>query len=101
MPKLYEYFGLIVLFYSNEHDPIHVHGVHGHRATRAELVVEGGQVVTIVYGPVKGREPLAPAQMRAFRKLVEHYHDDIVRKWIEYFVLHRRVEPEVISRRLP
>jgi len=23
MPKLYEYFGLIVLFYSNEHYPIH------------------------------------------------------------------------------
>jgi len=26
MPKLYEYFGLVVLFYSNEHDPVHVHG---------------------------------------------------------------------------
>ncbi|MFZ4455430.1 MAG: DUF4160 domain-containing protein [Bacteroidales bacterium] len=25
MPKLYEYFGLIVLFYSHEHEPIHVH----------------------------------------------------------------------------
>ncbi len=25
MPKLYEYFGLIVLFYSNELEPIHVH----------------------------------------------------------------------------
>lgn len=27
MPKLYEYFGLIVLFYSDEHEPIHVHGL--------------------------------------------------------------------------
>ena len=26
MPKLYEYFGLIVIFYANEHDPVHVHG---------------------------------------------------------------------------
>ena len=26
MPKLYEYYGLIILFYSNEHGPIHVHG---------------------------------------------------------------------------
>lgn len=25
-PKLYEYFGLIILFYSQEHEPIHVHG---------------------------------------------------------------------------
>ena len=26
MPKLYEYFGLIVMFYANEHEPVHVHG---------------------------------------------------------------------------
>ena len=26
MPKLYEYFGLIILFYANEHEPVHVHG---------------------------------------------------------------------------
>ena len=26
MPKLYEYLGLDVFFYSNEHQPVHVHG---------------------------------------------------------------------------
>ena len=26
MPKLYEYFGLIIMFYANEHVPVHVHG---------------------------------------------------------------------------
>jgi hypothetical protein len=25
MPKIYEYFGLIFLFYANDHEPIHVH----------------------------------------------------------------------------
>ncbi len=25
MPEIYEYFGLIFYFFSNEHDPIHVH----------------------------------------------------------------------------
>ncbi len=24
--KLYEYFGVLVMFYSNEHEPVHVHG---------------------------------------------------------------------------
>ena len=27
MPKLYEYFGIIVLFHSNEQMPVHVHGI--------------------------------------------------------------------------
>ena len=25
MPKIFEYFGFIFYFYSNEHEPIHVH----------------------------------------------------------------------------
>ena len=30
MPKLYEYLGIVVYFYSNEHEPIHVHGTKIH-----------------------------------------------------------------------
>lgn len=39
MPKLYEYFGLIVMFYANEHEPIHVHGRLQGCECRAELIV--------------------------------------------------------------
>jgi hypothetical protein len=35
MSKLYEYLGLIVLFYANEHEPVHVHGASGVRGMRA------------------------------------------------------------------
>lgn len=31
MSKLYEYFGLIVLFYANEHEPVHVCGKYHDR----------------------------------------------------------------------
>jgi hypothetical protein len=40
MPKLYEYFGLIVLFYSNEHEPVHVHGKYQGCESRAEFIIE-------------------------------------------------------------
>jgi len=59
MPKLYEYFGIIVLFYSNEHEPIHVHGKCQGRESKAELILENGNVVKINYSPVKGRKPLS------------------------------------------
>ncbi|MBQ9467344.1 MAG: DUF4160 domain-containing protein [Muribaculaceae bacterium] len=29
MPKIFEYFGFVFFFYSNEHEPIHVHVIHG------------------------------------------------------------------------
>ncbi|MEX0775173.1 MAG: DUF4160 domain-containing protein [Phycisphaeraceae bacterium] len=100
MPKLYEYMGIIVLFYSNEHEPIHVHGKHQGRETRAELVIRDGRVVEIRYGPVRGRRPLDGAVFQDFQTLVTHHADDIVQKWIDYFVLHRRVQPQVITKRI-
>ena len=40
MPKLYEYLGVIVFFYSNEHEPVHVHGRHGFYESKIKLVEE-------------------------------------------------------------
>jgi hypothetical protein len=100
MPKLYEYFGLIILFYSNEHEPIHVHGKYQGAESRAELMIENGKIVDIQFGPVKGRRPLDPVQLKHFQTLVKHYAEEIVQKWIDYFVLHKSVKPEVITRKI-
>jgi hypothetical protein len=100
MPKLYEYFGLRVYFYTNEHEPIHVHGRHAGRESRAEIIVEGGRVVGVVFGEVAGKRPLEGQKRRDFEALVEAKADDIVRRWIEFFVHNIRSKPETIIRRL-
>jgi len=64
MPKLYEYFGLIFLFYSNEHEPIHVHGRYQHKESKAEIIFEDGKFREVRIGEVKGKEPLDPANMK-------------------------------------
>ena len=84
----------------NEHEPIHVHGKHQGRETRAELVIRNGRVVDIIYSAIRGRRPLEGVQLQDFQTLVAHHADDIVQKWIDYFVLHCRVQPEVITRRI-
>jgi len=100
LPKLYEYFGLVVLFYSNEHEPVHVHGLFQGLESRAELVVKNGVVVDVKIGDVKGRRPLDSKHLADFRLLVERYGDDIVRKWVDFFVLHKSVKAKQITRRL-
>ena len=100
LPKLYEYFGLIVLFYSNEHEPVHVHGLYQGSECRAELVVEDGVVIDINFSNVRGRRSLAPAQLADFKLLVSRYADDIVNRWVDFFVLHKQVTPKRITRRL-
>ena len=47
MPKIYEYFGFIFLFYSNEHEPIHVHvNNDGHEAF-FEIIMENGKLILL------------------------------------------------------
>lgn len=100
MPKLYEYFGLIFMFYSNEHEPIHVHGKYQNLESKAEIIFENGKFREVKIGDVNGKEPLDPANMKKFKKIVELYRDDIVRKWIEFFVYNIEITPEKITRKI-
>lgn len=100
MPKLYEYFGLIFLFYSNEHEPIHIHGKFQDRESKAEIIFENGKFKEIVIREVKGKKPLDGQNMNKFKKIVELYRDDIVRKWIDFFVYNIEIEPEQITKKV-
>jgi hypothetical protein len=100
VPKLYEYFGLVVLFYANEHEPVHVHGKSQGRESRAEIIIVNGEVNEIRYSSVFGRAPLENNEMRFFEEVVTARADDIVSKWIDFFVLNKPVKSERITRRL-
>jgi len=100
MPKLYEYFGLVVYFYANEHEPVHVHGECQGRESKAELLLQNGRVVSILFRNVPGRRPLAGAKLRDFKRLVQARADDIVRRWIDFHVMRQHNEPEIITRKL-
>lgn len=100
MPKLYEYFGLIVLFYSNEHEPIHVHCKYQGKESKAELIFENGKFVEVRITSVPGKEPLGSQNLKKFKTLVEAYRDDIVRKWVDFFVYNIPIEPERITKKL-
>ena len=100
MPKLYEYFGLIILFYSNEHEPIHVHGKYQGRESKAEIIFENGEFKEVRVLVVKGKEPLDSKNEKRLRKLVEHFREDIVQKWVDFFVYNKEVKSEVITKRI-
>jgi hypothetical protein len=47
-----------------------------------------------------GRGPLDANEMRFFEEIVTARADEIVAKWIDFFVLHKPIKPERITRRL-
>lgn len=100
MPKLYEYLGILVYFYSNEHEPIHVHGKHAGRESRAEIVLQDGRIVSIEFGNVAGKRPLEGQKLKDFETLVEAKAEEIVGRWINFFVHNVRSKPEIITRKI-
>ena len=100
MPKLYEYFGLVFLMFSNEHSPIHVHVRYGGAESILELVILDGKVVNVVFRKLGNKRMLPPAQQRDAEAFVRAKAKDIARKWNEYFVLHKHVAPERITKRI-
>jgi hypothetical protein len=100
MPKLYEYFGLVAFFFANEHEPIHVHGRYQDSEAKAEIVVENGKVVEIRIKKVRGAKPLSQQHLSDFRTLIERYADEIVQKWIDFFVLGKHIKPKTIKRKI-
>ena len=100
MPKLYEYFGLIILFYSNEHEPIHVDGKYQEMESKAEIIFENGKFKKVRIVKVKGKKPLDSKQEKKLKLLVENFRDDIVKKWVDFFVYNKAVESKTITRKI-
>lgn len=100
MPKLYEYLGLIILFYSNEHKPIHVHGKYQGTESKAEIIFIDGVFKEVRISAVRGKKPLDLKNLKNFKVFEEAYRDQIVNKWVEYFVYNKPIETEVIAKRI-
>ncbi len=62
--------------------------------------VEDGRVKEIRIMKVKGRKPLDSAELKNFETFVTQRADDIVQKWIDYFVLHKKVKFEKVGRKV-
>jgi hypothetical protein len=100
MPKIFEYLGILIFFYSNEHEPIHVHARYNEFESKAEFYIVNGEIVEIKIKFVKGSNPLTGSKLKDFELFLENYGERIVEKWIDYFVYHKVVDFEKINAKI-
>ncbi|WP_339754456.1 DUF4160 domain-containing protein [Algoriphagus aquimarinus] len=100
MPKIFEYMGIILFFYSNEHEPIHVHARKGEFESKAEFIIIEGVIEEIRIKNVTGAAPLIGKNLKDFQNFLSLYSNKIVAKWVDYFVYHKSVEFEKIQRKI-
>lgn len=75
MPTIFEILGLRFFFFSNEHEPIHVHVVKGEDNAKIAIV----PTIQVVYN-----HGLKARDLRRAVMLAEEYKDDIIEKWYEW-----------------
>lgn len=100
MPKIFEYFGFIFYFYSNEHEPIHVHVIHGGKESIFDLIMMNGVLIDIRIREKKGAEPLPEKDKRIAKDFIGKYHKNIIAKWVKFFVLKQSVRSTNIKKKL-
>ena len=98
MPKIFEYLGIIIFFYSNEHEPIHVHAKYAEYESKAEIHIVDGIIEKIIIKNVKGFEPIEGKKLKEFKDFLDKFGQKIVEKWITYFVYHKDVDFEKINK---
>ena len=76
MPHLFSVFGFRFMFYSNDHEPIHVYVVKGGAEARFQAYPE------VMLLDNKG---LKPAELKLAESLLEENKELIVSRWKEYF----------------
>ena len=76
MPTLFTVFGFRFLFYSNDHEPIHVHVIKGDTEARFQVWPE----VRLL-----DNHGLKPAELKLAESLIEENKETIVSNWKSFF----------------
>lgn len=100
MPKIYEYFGFIFFFFSNEHEPIHVHVMKSGCQTVFELILMDGELQEIRARSEAGYQLLNEKDKATAEEFIRAYYKNIVEKWMNFFVLKKRVRCTQITKKV-
>ena len=76
MPTIFKFFGMQFYFWSNEHEPIHIH------------VKKGRCLATFVIDPdieLVENKGFKPQELRLAENIIEENKDVIVKNWKTYF----------------
>ena len=95
MPNLYKYFGIIFKFYSNDHEPIHIHAEYNKNIVKVTFHQRDGQVYRITYKVITSKFPAAKlTEVKRFCSLMKY---NIIDKWRDYFINHKPVSCQNVT----
>jgi len=98
MPTIYEYLGIVIKFYTHDHEPIHVHAKYGENEVRVELYEKNGVIYDVEYKELSGK--FTPAKMRDLRVFINENKNAILFAWQQVFKHNVQLSPVKITKRI-
>jgi hypothetical protein len=98
MPKIFEYLGIVILFYSDEHEPIHVHAEYSGSIVKVSFFIKNGEIYRITYKEINGTFPIS--KLKELKKFISEYKNNIIKAWTNYFILKIKVDFERITKKI-
>lgn len=98
MPTIYEYLGIIIQFYSREHEPIHIHAIYNGNVVKVTLFVRDGKVYRVSYANNVGS--FSPAKMKQLKDFIKVYKQSILYAWQQYFDNNVAIKPITITKKI-
>lgn len=100
MPKIYEYFGFIFFFYSNDHEPIHVHVSYSGNESKVIFTYENGALKSIKFVSVEGKTPIPLSKHKDVEDFIKVYNAHIVSKWTQFYIFKQKPFLEKITKKV-
>lgn len=100
MGKIFEYFGFIFYFFSNEHEPVHVHVKKGGEECIFDLIIENGELIRLERREKTSADPLNSRDEKTAVEFITLYWKEIVEKWIAVFVYKQAVTNTKITKKI-
>lgn len=98
MPVIYEYLGIVISFWSNEHQPVHVHATYGDAIVKVPFYVDNCKIATIRYKEEKGS--FNKAKLRQLKEFISLYKYAILYAWEQKFVENVQIKKVVITNKI-
>jgi len=90
--------GIVFKFWSDEHNPIHVHAEYKDAVMVVFLYVKNGNVTHVRYKEASGKFP--PAKIKDLKTFVSANKNTLAYVWTQFFENNVRFKPITVTRRI-
>jgi hypothetical protein len=56
-----------------------------------KFIIIDGKIIYIKIKDVKGKRALSPKELKEFKNFVYKFKENIIQKWVDYFVYHKSI----------